>query len=81
MGKKLRYYPDDDLRVVGCKKAIVAAGGLSVVGRALGITPQAVYAWEICPRDHCQKLSELSGVPLHILRPDLYALKPQRIAS
>jgi len=52
--------------------AIARAGGPSAVGRALGITPQAVGQWQRIPAERVLEISRLSGVPPHDLRPDIY---------
>lgn len=74
-------YPLDDPRVIACKKAIRAAGGLTRVGKHFGVTPQAIYKWEIVPADRCFQIEVLSGVSVHELRPDVFGVKLRRKAS
>lgn len=56
------------------KRAVDAAGKSTVVGQALGLTPQAVRAWKRCPAEHVLKMEALCGgvVTRHDLRSDLY---------
>lgn len=65
--------------------AITAAGGPSAVGRAFGISPQAVGQWKRVPAERVLALEALSGVPRHSIRPDIYpapaASEPERQAS
>lgn len=53
-------------------KIIEQAGGSSAVGRALGISPQAVSQWRKCPAERARGLAALAGVHPHEIRPDLY---------
>lgn len=56
------------------KKAIKIAGGGVVVAKAIGITPQAIYQWELCPPQWVLGLEGLSKnrVTRHDLRPDIF---------
>lgn len=59
------------------EKAIEIAGGLTAVGNALRVSPQAVYRWRKerrVPVEHVLALERLvSGrVSRHDLRPDIY---------
>lgn len=65
-------YKSNDRRVIACKRAVQAAGGMSVLAAKLKIKPQAIYGWEIVPPGRCRKVAEFSGVPEHILRPDIF---------
>ncbi|MDZ7711734.1 MAG: Cro/CI family transcriptional regulator [Rhodovibrio sp.] len=53
-------------------KAIQRAGGVSALARQLGITRQAIYAWSRIPVEHVFTIEQMSGVPRHTLRPDVY---------
>ena len=56
------------------REAVLAAGGAIEVGEAFGIGRQAIYQWiyrDSVPKHHAPKLSELSGVPVEQLRPDI----------
>ena len=76
MRQRLRYDPRDE-RVLACKKAVARAGGLTEVGRHFGVTPQAIYKWEVVPADRCQELAEISGMTVYELRPDIFGAKPR----
>lgn len=52
--------------------AIEKAGGASAVGRALGISPQAVGQWKRVPAERVIAVEGLSGVSRHRIRPDIY---------
>jgi DNA-binding transcriptional regulator YdaS (Cro superfamily) len=61
------------------KEAIRAAGGGAAVARQLGLkSRQAIYQWTRVPAEHCATVERMSGIPRHILRPDLWS-KPERI--
>jgi DNA-binding transcriptional regulator YdaS (Cro superfamily) len=74
-------YPPDDPRVVACKEAVKRAGGLTKLSRVFGVTPQAIYKWEMVPPERCQELAMLAGMSVHDLRPDIFGVKPRRAAS
>ena len=44
----------------------------SEIGRALGITPQAVSQWDKVPAERIVELEGFTGIPREKLRPDLY---------
>lgn len=54
-------------------------GLMSKVATACGITRAAVAMWKRIPADYVPKISEVSGIPRHELRPDLWE-KPGREA-
>lgn len=54
------------------RRAIKAAGGLAAVAGPLGITVQAVSQWDEVPPLRVLAVEQISGVPRHELRPDLY---------
>ena len=56
-------------------EAIVAAGGMQHVAKALGISYQAVQKWRARghpPAKRCLDIEKLTGVSRHDLRPDIY---------
>lgn len=63
---------DEKVAAAALKEAIAAAGGQSELARKLEISRQAVHRWKVAPVRHVRALSELSGVSLDRLRPDLY---------
>jgi DNA-binding transcriptional regulator YdaS (Cro superfamily) len=53
-------------------RAVKQAGGARALGRALGISSQAVSQWERVPPERVLAVEAASGVSRHELRPDLY---------
>ncbi|MFC6790617.1 transcriptional regulator [Methylobacterium komagatae] len=60
------------------KIAIEKAGGHAKLGRALGISGAAISQWTQCPPLRVLAVEELTGVPRHELRPDLYPPVPAK---
>lgn len=56
------------------EKAIDAAGSAVKLGRALGITSQAIGQWKKIPAERVVEIERVTGVPRQELRPDLYAV-------
>ena len=76
MTRKLKYPPDDPM-VLACRRAIKRMGGLTEVGRVFGVTPQAVYKWEVVPPERVHAMALVSGISIYELRPDLHGTKPR----
>jgi len=51
--------------------AIDTAGSLRKVGDIVGLTRQAIHAWEEVPEDYAVKISEALNLPLERLCPQL----------
>lgn len=51
--------------------AIKRVGGAKLA-KALGLTRQAVYQWQLVPPQHVIEVEKLTGVSRHELRPDIY---------
>lgn len=57
----------------GIEAAIEAAGGnISELCRSLGIIPSSLGNWRKVPAARAPEITRLWGVPLHVLRPDLF---------
>lgn len=67
-----------DLRAA-VEEAERAAGSGAKLARALGLKRQAIYQWDRIPSGHVLKVEELTGVPRHRLRPDLYPEERERL--
>ncbi len=77
MRKDLKFSADDP-RVIACKQAVKLMGGCTKVGRQFGISPQAVYNWEVVPSKWCSAVAALTGITIFELRPDLFGYEKQR---
>jgi len=66
---KLSHTPKDD---PGLEAAIRAAGGTMKLARALGITHNAISVWVQVPVKRVRDVARLTGIPKHVLRPDIY---------
>ncbi len=53
-------------------EVIAVAGGCLRLSRHLGLAHSSVLAWKFVPAVHCMKVSELTGIPLSVLRTDIY---------
>lgn len=56
----------------GLAKARAKAGGSVGIGRAIGISSQAVSQWKRVPAERVIEVERATGVPREELRPDLY---------
>lgn len=54
------------------RKAIEAAGAGKALAGRIGVTPQALSQWRRVPARRVLDVERASGVPRHVLRPDLY---------
>lgn len=43
------------------------------LANALGVTPGAVHQWNKVPAERMGAVSQVTGIPLRELRPDIYA--------
>lgn len=71
----LEYRTMDKASALG--RAIESVGGQAEFARLLGVTPQAVSQWRLVPPLRVLRVEEVSGVPRHELRPDLYPLEAE----
>jgi DNA-binding transcriptional regulator YdaS (Cro superfamily) len=77
MRKDLKFSADDP-RVIACKQAVKMMGGYTKVARQFGLSPQAVYNWEVVPSKWCSAVASLTGITIFELRPDLFGFEKQR---
>jgi DNA-binding transcriptional regulator YdaS (Cro superfamily) len=54
------------------------AGGMRALGRALGISHQAILSWTHIPAERVVAIEEATGIPREKLRPDLYKRRGAR---
>lgn len=64
-------------------RAIKKAGGGAALARALKdkITRHAIYQWSRVPAEHVSAVEQITGIPRHELRPDLYPPERERAVS
>ncbi|MCZ8184639.1 MAG: molecular chaperone TorD family protein [Beijerinckiaceae bacterium] len=60
------------MRDAGLQEAIRAVGGISALSRLLGIAQPSVSIWTRVPAERVIAVENVTSVPRHILRPDLY---------
>jgi DNA-binding transcriptional regulator YdaS (Cro superfamily) len=56
----------------GLARAIEAAGGVRALAAKLGISHSVIVRWKRAPARHIIRIEEVTGVPSHELRPELY---------
>ena len=63
--------------------AIAAAGGEDAFMRAVGIKRRTLFYWRAdgIPAVRLKAVSEVTGIPAHTLRPDLFAAQSTPIAA
>jgi DNA-binding transcriptional regulator YdaS (Cro superfamily) len=61
------------------ERAIEAGGGVNALARALGIHHVSVIRWRHrgrIPAERVRQVSQITGIPAHELRPDLFDAPP-----
>lgn len=61
-----------DVKNPELRKALAKAGGYPQLGKALGVSRQAVHGWETIPDRLAPKCEELFGIPREKIAPHLY---------
>ena len=56
------------------REIIEAAGGHSALATAIGKHRTSLYSWTRVPVQHVKTVEHLSGLPRHVIRPDVYDL-------
>lgn len=57
----------------GLTAALIAAGGPTALAKKLNVVPSAITQWRRVPAERAMAVAEATEVPLHVLRPDLWA--------
>jgi len=57
----------------GIIAVLIKMGNATAVAEALGVTRQAISRWKRIPIRHIPKISELTGLSVQQIRPDLFA--------
>lgn len=63
------------------KKAIKNAGGGAKLASVLNLKRQAIYQWQRVPAEHVATVEQITGIPRHELRPDLYPAERERVSA
>lgn len=63
------------------KLALEAAGGMTSLANAVGVTPSAIAQWDVVPPLRVLQVEKATGVPRWVLRPDLYPPSAEDIAA
>lgn len=54
------------------KQVLAEVGSASKLASLLGLTRAAVSCWTDIPVKHVRAISDITGIPKHKLRPDIY---------
>ena len=60
------------------QRAIDKAGGPTKISPEIGTSPQNISMWKRIPTKWCDKISQMSGIPMHELRPDVFTNPEER---
>jgi DNA-binding transcriptional regulator YdaS (Cro superfamily) len=66
---------DDGMQLLRAKR-----GAMAAAAREAGITRQAVADWERVPAEHLPAVERATGIPRHVLRPDI-CIPPAKAAA
>lgn len=73
--------PTSDIARAALAHAIEVAQGPGKLGAAVGVSSQAISQWKQVPAQRVLQVERVTGVPRHMLRPDLYPPSPFIIPS
>lgn len=65
---------EENATVTPKERAIAAAGGVTRLAEAVGVSRSAVSQWPRVPANRVLAVEKATGVPRHELRPDIYPL-------
>ena len=52
--------------------AIEKGGGITAFAEALGVKHPSIHNWRRIPSERVLQVEKITGIPRHLLRPDLY---------
>ncbi len=61
--------------------AIEKAGSVKALAVIIGVRPQGISQWKRVPQEHVRAIEALTGLPKHVIRPDVYDLPPNEVAA
>jgi DNA-binding transcriptional regulator YdaS (Cro superfamily) len=62
-------------------RVIEKAGGPTALARALDIKSPSIHGWTRVPAERVLRVSEITGIPPHEIRPDVFAPPPNQVLS
>lgn len=65
----------DMAEISAVERAAAAVGSKSALARRLGVKVQSIQQWHRIPAERVLQVEEITGIPRHELRPDLYPLE------
>jgi DNA-binding transcriptional regulator YdaS (Cro superfamily) len=68
----IKSHPERRSAALEC--SIAAYGSVQAMASDLGITSSAVSHWKLVPVHHARRISKATGIPLHVLRGDVWTL-------
>jgi DNA-binding transcriptional regulator YdaS (Cro superfamily) len=57
------------------EQAADAVGSKSELARKLGVKVQSIQQWTRIPAERVLEVERITGIPRHVLRPDLYPVE------
>lgn len=70
-----------DNAAMALKQAIEAVGSQAALARALGIAQPSIAGWRRVPATRVLAVEAASGVPRHVLRPDVFPAPEEQVAE
>jgi hypothetical protein len=78
----MRKPRDIDAEVMkGLELALTRTNGPYGLAKAINLSYQAIQKWKKVPAERVHDVERASGVPRHLLRPDLYPIDRERMAA
>ena len=64
----------------GLELALARTNGAYGLAKAISVSYQAVQKWRKVPAERVHDVERASGVPRHLLRPDLYPIEREHVS-